>query len=174
MTAHSETRIVPYTADLMFQVVADVEQYPSFLPWVVALRVLSREHIRGCDGVNAEMAVGVAHITGDAFVQTASGTLALRVTGDGRNDALGTAAGGTVTLAGTFRALVQPGLYASNTTYINVVTSGSNITTQFDNVTSSSPFFAAGAVYNLQSVDLNLSRIPFGSVPMTTIALPPR
>jgi coenzyme Q-binding protein COQ10 len=58
VTTHSETRIVPYTADLMFQVVADVEQYPSFLPWVVALRVLSREHIRGRDVVNAEMAVG--------------------------------------------------------------------------------------------------------------------
>jgi coenzyme Q-binding protein COQ10 len=58
VTAHSETRIVPYTADLMFQVVADVERYPSFLPWVVALRVLSREHVRGRDVVNAEMAVG--------------------------------------------------------------------------------------------------------------------
>ena len=33
VTTHSETRIVPYTADLMFQVVADVEQYPKFLPW---------------------------------------------------------------------------------------------------------------------------------------------
>jgi coenzyme Q-binding protein COQ10 len=58
VTAHSETRIVPYTADLMFQVVADVEQYPKFLPWVIALRVLSREHVRGRDVVNAEMAVG--------------------------------------------------------------------------------------------------------------------
>ncbi len=58
MTAHSETRNVPYTADLMFQVVADVERYPKFLPWVVALRVLSREHINGRDLVAAEMAVG--------------------------------------------------------------------------------------------------------------------
>ncbi len=38
----------------MYRVVADVEQYPQFLPWVVALRVLSREE----GGMTAEMAVG--------------------------------------------------------------------------------------------------------------------
>jgi len=58
VSAHSESRIVPYTADLMFQVVADVERYPKFLPWVVALRVLSREHVKGQDVLTAEMAVG--------------------------------------------------------------------------------------------------------------------
>jgi coenzyme Q-binding protein COQ10 len=58
VSAHSETRIVPYTADLMFQVVADVEQYPKFLPWVIALRVLTREHVKGREVVTAEMAVG--------------------------------------------------------------------------------------------------------------------
>ncbi|HXC54025.1 MAG TPA: type II toxin-antitoxin system RatA family toxin [Rhizomicrobium sp.] len=58
MTRHAETRHVPYPADLMYQVVADVEKYPQFLPWVVALRVLSREQVRGRDVVNAEMAVG--------------------------------------------------------------------------------------------------------------------
>ncbi len=54
MTEHSETRFVPFPADLMFQVVADVEKYPEFLPWVVALRVLSR----GDRHMTAEMAVG--------------------------------------------------------------------------------------------------------------------
>ena len=58
MTAHSETRIVPYTADLMFQVVADVEEYPKFLPWCVALRVLSRARVKDRDVLSAEMAVG--------------------------------------------------------------------------------------------------------------------
>jgi len=110
-----------------------------------------------------------AHIGGDTFIQTATGTLALRVTGDGRHDAMGTASGAsTVTLAGTLRALVLPGLYANNTTYINAVTSGTNITTQFDSVTSSSPFLTASATYNLQTVDLNLARVPFGSVPGLT------
>jgi len=52
--SHHEKRVVPYPADLMYSIVADVEQYPKFLPWVVALRVLSRRD----DGMTAEMAVG--------------------------------------------------------------------------------------------------------------------
>jgi coenzyme Q-binding protein COQ10 len=52
--AHRETRIVPYPAELMYAVVSDVESYPKFLPWVVALRVLSRRE----NGMTAEMAVG--------------------------------------------------------------------------------------------------------------------
>ena len=54
MISHHETRIVPYPADLMYAVVSDVEKYPEFLPWVVALRVLSRRE----NGLTAEMAVG--------------------------------------------------------------------------------------------------------------------
>jgi len=54
VTSHTESRIVPYTADLMFRVVSDVEHYPEFLPWVVALRILSREETT----LLAEMAVG--------------------------------------------------------------------------------------------------------------------
>jgi coenzyme Q-binding protein COQ10 len=42
----------------MFEVVADVEQYPKFLPWCVALRVLSREHVKDREVLGAEMAVG--------------------------------------------------------------------------------------------------------------------
>jgi len=52
--SHRETRIVPYPAELMYAVVSDVEKYPEFLPWVVALRVLTRR----ADGMTAEMAVG--------------------------------------------------------------------------------------------------------------------
>lgn len=54
MISHHETRLVPYPAELMYAVVSDVEKYPQFLPWVVALRVLSRR----ADGMTAEMAVG--------------------------------------------------------------------------------------------------------------------
>ena len=54
MISHRETRIVPYPAELMYAVVSDVEKYPQFLPWVVALRVLSRRE----NGMTAEMAVG--------------------------------------------------------------------------------------------------------------------
>jgi coenzyme Q-binding protein COQ10 len=52
--SHSETRLVPYPAELMYAVVSDVEKYPQFLPWVVALRVLSRRE----NSLTAEMAVG--------------------------------------------------------------------------------------------------------------------
>ncbi|HEY5346839.1 MAG TPA: type II toxin-antitoxin system RatA family toxin [Rhizomicrobium sp.] len=58
MTEHRETRRVPCTADLMFAVVADVEKYPQFLPWVVALRVLSRAQEDRREILTAEMAVG--------------------------------------------------------------------------------------------------------------------
>jgi coenzyme Q-binding protein COQ10 len=51
---HRETRLVPYPAELMYAVVSDVEKYPQFLPWVLALRVLSRRE----NGMTAEMAVG--------------------------------------------------------------------------------------------------------------------
>ena len=51
---HQESRVVPYTADLMYRIVADIERYPEFLPWVAALRVLSRDEKE----MTAEMAVG--------------------------------------------------------------------------------------------------------------------
>lgn len=51
---HRERRHVPYPAALMYQVVADVENYPRFLPWVLGLRVKARAP----DQVIAEMLVG--------------------------------------------------------------------------------------------------------------------
>ncbi|WP_298016445.1 type II toxin-antitoxin system RatA family toxin [uncultured Parasphingopyxis sp.] len=41
MPRHSETRKLPYTAEQMFGLVADVGRYPEFLPWVVATRIRS-------------------------------------------------------------------------------------------------------------------------------------
>lgn len=58
MTQHAETRILPYSADRMYAIVADVEKYPEFLPWVVALRILRRERIREHEVLFAQMAVG--------------------------------------------------------------------------------------------------------------------
>jgi coenzyme Q-binding protein COQ10 len=60
MPTHSESRRVPYDADLMFAVVAEVERYPEFLPWVTGLKVLSREKKAGKEIVAAEMTVGFA------------------------------------------------------------------------------------------------------------------
>jgi uncharacterized protein with beta-barrel porin domain len=111
-----------------------------------------------------------AHIGGETFTQGPNGTLGLRVTGDGRKDAMGTSGvASTVTLnGGTLRALVLAGLYANTTTYLNAVTSGAGITGQFSSVTNTSAFFTSTATYNPQTIDLNLFRTPFGSVPGLT------
>lgn len=41
MPSARETRRLPYSAEQMFDLVADVARYPEFLPWVVATRVRS-------------------------------------------------------------------------------------------------------------------------------------
>ena len=42
MPTHSETKVLPYTAQQMYDLVADVEAYPRFLPWTAAARIRSR------------------------------------------------------------------------------------------------------------------------------------
>lgn len=39
MPTHAERKILPYTPGQMFDLVADIERYPEFLPWCVACRV---------------------------------------------------------------------------------------------------------------------------------------
>ena len=41
MPGHSETKFLPYTAEQMYDLVADVARYPEFLPWASAARVRS-------------------------------------------------------------------------------------------------------------------------------------
>jgi coenzyme Q-binding protein COQ10 len=43
MPVHRETRLLPYTPQQVFDLVADVEKYPEFLPWCVACRVNRHE-----------------------------------------------------------------------------------------------------------------------------------
>ncbi len=42
MPHHQDSRDLPYTARQMFDLVADVESYPQFLPWNSAARIRSR------------------------------------------------------------------------------------------------------------------------------------
>jgi len=58
MPAHSESRVVPYSADLMFAIVADVERYPEFVPWTVALRILKRQSEGDAEILIAQTVVG--------------------------------------------------------------------------------------------------------------------
>jgi len=54
MPSIRETRRLPYSAEQMFDLVADVDKYPEFLPWVVATRVRhDGEH-----AMTADMLVG--------------------------------------------------------------------------------------------------------------------
>lgn len=39
MPTHGEKRVLPYTAEQMYDLVADVGRYPEFLPWNSAARV---------------------------------------------------------------------------------------------------------------------------------------
>jgi len=41
MPRHNETRHLPYSPEQMFDLVADVQSYEQFLPWVSAIRVRS-------------------------------------------------------------------------------------------------------------------------------------
>lgn len=41
MPTHAEHKIVPYRAEQLFDLVADVGKYPQFLPWCAAARVRS-------------------------------------------------------------------------------------------------------------------------------------
>ncbi|GJL92864.1 type II toxin-antitoxin system RatA family toxin [Hyphococcus sp.] len=47
MTARRTQTQVPYTADQMFALVADVERYPEFLPWCVGLRIIEQDKNTG-------------------------------------------------------------------------------------------------------------------------------
>ena len=43
MPTHAEQRHSPFTPDQLFDLVADIERYPEFLPWCVAARIRRRE-----------------------------------------------------------------------------------------------------------------------------------
>jgi coenzyme Q-binding protein COQ10 len=43
MPTHAEKKILRYTPEQMFDLVADVRRYPEFLPWCVGARILSRD-----------------------------------------------------------------------------------------------------------------------------------
>jgi coenzyme Q-binding protein COQ10 len=42
MPSHSESRIVPYSSEQLFDLVLDIEKYPEFLPWCLGARINER------------------------------------------------------------------------------------------------------------------------------------
>jgi len=53
-----ETRVLPYSCEQMFDLVADVARYKEFLPWVVATRVRSDSETE----MTADMVVGFKNL----------------------------------------------------------------------------------------------------------------
>ncbi|MDP7650108.1 MAG: type II toxin-antitoxin system RatA family toxin [Rhodospirillales bacterium] len=54
MPTHAEKRVLPFTPDQLFDVVADIEKYPEFLPWCIATRIRRREG----KVIHADMVIG--------------------------------------------------------------------------------------------------------------------
>ena len=57
MPTHHETRVLPYTPDQMYALVADVESYPQFLPWTAAARIRSREEKGEAEVLTADLVI---------------------------------------------------------------------------------------------------------------------
>ncbi len=43
MPTHAEKRLMPYSADEMYRLIADIESYSEFLPWCSAVRIRGRK-----------------------------------------------------------------------------------------------------------------------------------
>ncbi len=57
MPSHHEKRVLPYRADQMYELVADVGSYPKFLPWTAAARIRSRRPIEGGEVMEADLVI---------------------------------------------------------------------------------------------------------------------
>jgi coenzyme Q-binding protein COQ10 len=59
MPTHAEKRILPYGAEKMYSLIADVGRYPEFLPWCVGARVRSTRPLPDGDGevIDADLVI---------------------------------------------------------------------------------------------------------------------
>ena len=58
MPEHKEIRILPYQPDQIFDLVADIESYPDFLPWCIAARNHKRKTVESGEIVWSDLVVG--------------------------------------------------------------------------------------------------------------------
>jgi coenzyme Q-binding protein COQ10 len=54
MPSHSESRILPYSSEQLFDLVMDIQKYPEFLPWCLGARINSTSK----NGVEADVIIG--------------------------------------------------------------------------------------------------------------------
>ncbi len=57
MPTHSEKRQMPYKAEQMYDLVADIAKYPEFLPWCTGARIRSEREIDGSSVVDADLII---------------------------------------------------------------------------------------------------------------------
>lgn len=57
MPRHSEKREMPYSAQQMYDLVADVASYPEFLPWTAAARIRSRTDFGDHELMEADLVI---------------------------------------------------------------------------------------------------------------------
>ena len=57
MPTHSEKRQMPYKAEQMYDLVADIAKYPEFLPWCTGARIRSQREIEGGRVVDADLII---------------------------------------------------------------------------------------------------------------------
>jgi len=57
MPKEGEKRALPYTAEQMYGLVADVASYPEFLPWCAAARIRSRRDEGACEVMEADLVI---------------------------------------------------------------------------------------------------------------------
>jgi uncharacterized protein with beta-barrel porin domain len=116
-------------------------------------------------GISAPGA-GTSHVISGTFVQTASGTLQLRVAANGGSDALQVA--GNARLAGALTLATQPGLYANQTSYPGLVSATGTLTGDFASVQTTSAFLLASLVPGSNSVGAEVTRVAFDAWPGLT------
>ena len=73
-------RPVPFTPRQMFDLVADVERYPEFVPLCEGLRVNDRSHLSGHEVLLAEMVVGYGALRETFSTRVTLDAVMLRVT----------------------------------------------------------------------------------------------
>lgn len=54
MPTHAEQRVVPFTPEQLFDLIADIQRYPEFLPWCVGARIRKRDGNR----IVADLVIG--------------------------------------------------------------------------------------------------------------------
>lgn len=57
MPTHAEKRNMPYSAEQMYNLVADISNYPEFLPWCAAVRILDQRETEGGAVIDADLVI---------------------------------------------------------------------------------------------------------------------